>query len=163
MSNAPKIAVYPGTFDPITNGHVDILNRSIALFDDVVVAIVVNPRKQPLFTVEERKEFIVDSIPNGANVRVESFGGLLVDFCTKMSATCIVRGLRAIADFEYEFQLAHMNRRLSPHLDSVFFMTDEKNHYVSSSIVKEVAQFGGNVSGLVPPIVETALKNRFKS
>ena len=163
MSVDTKIAVYPGTFDPITNGHVDILERSVALFDEVVVAIVVNPRKSPLFSVEERKELIKKSIPkNTTSVRIASFGGLLVDFCESHNATCIVRGLRAIADFEYEFQLAHMNRRLSPKLDSVFFMTDEKNHYVSSSIVKEVAQFGGDVSGLVPTHVEKALKDKFK-
>ena len=156
--------MYPGTFDPITNGHVDILQRSIALFDEVIVAIVVNPRKSPLFTVEERKHLIAQAFPkDNTNVRIASFGGLLVDFCEDNNATCIVRGLRAIADFEYEFQLAHMNRRLSPNLDSVFFMTDEKNHYVSSSIVKEVAQFGGDISGLVPLDVEKALKNKFKT
>ena len=157
-----KIAVYPGSFDPITLGHLDILTRSLRLFDEVVVAIAVNPRKQTLFSVEERIEFIRGSLPEGeGRVRYDSFDGLLVEYCRDKSASCIVRGLRALADFEYEFQFAHMNRRLAPEIESVFFMTEESNHYVSSSLVKEVASFGGDVSGLVPPAVNQALKSKY--
>ncbi|MBK9030875.1 MAG: pantetheine-phosphate adenylyltransferase [Myxococcales bacterium] len=152
------VAVYPGSFDPITNGHLDILRRALAMFDRIVVTIAVNPRKQPLFSVDERIGFIRDALPEyGHRLGFESFGGLLVDFCRAQGATVIVRGLRALADFEYEFQFSHMNRRLAPGIDSVFFMTDEKNHYVSSSLVKEVASLGGDVTGLVPPAVAQAL------
>ena len=146
----------------ITNGHVDILNRSLALFDKVIVAIAVNPRKTPLFTVEERCDFISGAIDSGRDrVHFDSFDGLLVEYCKSVKAKTIVRGLRALADFEYEFQFAHMNRRLAPEVDSVFFMTDERNHYVSSSLVKEVASFGGDISGLVPPAVEKALRSKY--
>jgi pantetheine-phosphate adenylyltransferase len=159
--SAETIAVYPGTFDPITNGHLDILERSMALFDKVIVAIASNPRKQPLFTDAERIDFIKDALGERDNLSYDSFHGLLVDYARSRGATCIVRGLRALADFEYEFQFAHMNRRLAPGLDTVFFMTDERNHYVSSSLVKEVASFGGDVSGLVPTAVERALRLKF--
>ncbi|HSN25980.1 MAG TPA: pantetheine-phosphate adenylyltransferase [Kofleriaceae bacterium] len=154
--------MYPGTFDPITNGHLDILNRALALFDKVIVTIAVNQRKAPLFSVEERIQFIRDAMPH-ADGRLEfsAFDGLLVDFCRDNGATVIVRGLRALADFEYEFQFAHMNRRLAPAVDTVFFMTDERNHYVSSSLVKEVASLGGDVNGLVPPAVVTALAAKY--
>lgn len=162
MSSRGKLAVYPGTFDPITSGHVDILNRSLDLFDKVIVAIATNPNKEPLFTLSERQEFIRDAIGDqSARVELDQNNGLLVAYCIKVGATTIVRGLRALADFEYEFQLAHMNRRLAPGIDTVFFMTDERNHYVSSSLVKEVASFGGDVSGLVPPAVATALGSKF--
>lgn len=156
------IAVYPGSFDPITNGHLDILRRALALFDHIVVTLAVNPRKQPLFTVEERVGFIRDAVPEHAHrLSFESFGGLLVEFCREQNAGVIVRGLRALADFEYEFQFAHMNRRLAPEIDTVFFMTDERNHYVSSSLVKEVAGLGGDVTGLVPPPVVSALAKKY--
>jgi len=156
------IAVYPGTFDPITNGHLDILKRALALFDRIVVTLAVNPRKQPLFTVDERIGFIRDAMPEYADrLAFSSFSGLLVDFCREQAATFIVRGLRALADFEYEFQFAHMNRRLAPGIDSVFLMTDERNHYVSSSLVKEVASLGGDVTGLVPPPVVSALAKKY--
>jgi len=155
-------AVYPGTFDPITNGHLDILERALAMFDRIIVTIALNPRKQPLFTVEERIGFIRDALPRDADrVEYASFGGLLVDFCKDRGARVIIRGLRAMADFEYEFQFAHMNRRLAPEIDSVFFMTDERNHYVSSSLVKEVASLGGDITGLVPPQVQSALLAKF--
>ncbi len=162
MTLSRSIAVYPGTFDPITNGHLDILNRALALFDKVIVTIAVNQRKAPLFSVEERIQFIRDAMPH-ADGRLEfsAFDGLLVDFCRDNGATVIVRGLRALADFEYEFQFAHMNRRLAPAVDTVFFMTDERNHYVSSSLVKEVASLGGDVNGLVPPAVVTALAAKY--
>jgi pantetheine-phosphate adenylyltransferase len=157
------IAVYPGTFDPITNGHLDILGRALRLFDRVIVTIAVNQRKQPLFSPEERIQFIRDAMPHAVSrLQFEQFDGLLVDFCRAHNATVIVRGLRALADFEYEFQFAHMNRRLAPGIDSVFFMTDERNHYVSSSLVKEVASLGGDVTGLVPAAVVAALAAKYK-
>ena len=157
------IAVYPGTFDPITNGHLDILERALNLFDHIVVTLAVNPRKQPLFTVEERVGFIRDALPqHAARLSFASFGGLLVDFCREQKASVIVRGLRALADFEYEFQFSHMNRRLAPEIESVFFMTDERNHYVSSSLAKEVASLGGDVNGLVPAPVVAALAAKYK-
>lgn len=165
MSQAsPRIAVYPGTFDPVTNGHIDILERSLMLFDRVIVALATNPRKQPLFSTDERVSFIRDAVGDrDSKLDFDSFEGLLVDYCRRVGARFIVRGLRALADFEYEFQFAHMNRRLAPGLDTVFFMTDERNHYVSSSLVKEVASFGGDVTGLVPPQVATALAAKLSS
>jgi pantetheine-phosphate adenylyltransferase len=158
---SPTIAVYPGTFDPVTNGHIDILERSLVLFDRVIVALATNPRKQPLFSAAERVDFIRSALGDrGSKLDFDSFEGLLVDYCRRVGARFIVRGLRALADFEYEFQFAHMNRRLAPGLDTVFFMTDERHHYVSSSLVKEVASFGGDVTGLVPPGVQAALQDR---
>jgi pantetheine-phosphate adenylyltransferase len=157
-----KLAVYPGTFDPITNGHLDILERGLRLFDRVIVTLAVNQRKQPLFTVEERIQFIRDALPqHDDRLQFEQFDGLIVEFCKKHGATTLIRGLRALADFEYEFQFAHMNRRLAPGVDTVFFMTDERNHYVSSSLVKEVASLGGDVTGLVPAPVLAALEAKF--
>ena len=162
MTLSRAIAVYPGTFDPITNGHLDILDRALRLFDTVIVTIAHNERKRPLFTVDERIRFIKDAMPAaGQRLQFESFDGLLVDFCRARGASVIVRGLRALADFEYEFQFAHMNRRLAPGVDSVFLMTDERNHYVSSSLVKEVASLGGDVTGLVPAPVVAALAAKF--
>jgi pantetheine-phosphate adenylyltransferase len=163
MTKPTSIAVYPGTFDPITNGHIDILVRSLRMFDKVIVTIAVNQRKMTLFTAEERITFIRDAMPGmGDRLVFEQFDGLIVDFAVKHGATTLVRGLRALADFEYEFQFAHMNRRLAPTVDTVFFMTDERNHYVSSSLVKEVAGLGGDVSGLVPPPVVEALAQKYK-
>jgi len=163
MTKSDSVAVYPGTFDPITNGHLDILERALRLFDRVIVTLAVNQRKQPLFTSEERIQFIRDAMPGaGARLEFKEFDGLLVDFCRANNASVIVRGLRALADFEYEFQFAHMNRRLAPNVDTVFFMTDERNHYVSSSLVKEVASLGGDVTGLVPAQVVAALKDKYK-
>jgi pantetheine-phosphate adenylyltransferase len=162
MTQTSSIAVYPGTFDPITNGHLDILERSLKVFETVVVTIAPNIRKNPLFTTDERIGFIRDALPNyNDRLEFEVFEGLLVEFCRNRGATVIVRGLRALADFEYEFQFAHMNRRLAPGVDTIFFMTDERNHYVSSSLVKEVASLGGNVDGLVPSAVVAALKAKF--
>jgi pantetheine-phosphate adenylyltransferase len=162
MTNSGSIAVYPGTFDPITNGHLDILERSLAVFENVIVTIAPNIRKNPLFTTTERIGFIRDALPQyGERLQFEVFEGLLVDFCRSRNATVIVRGLRALADFEYEFQFAHMNRRLAPGVDTVFFMTDERNHYVSSSLVKEVASLGGDVNGLVPAPVVAALAAKY--
>jgi pantetheine-phosphate adenylyltransferase len=159
-----RIAVYPGTFDPITNGHVDILRRSLAVFDTIIVAIADNVRKAPLFTLAERIDFIKAALGSGEADRVEydAFSGLLVDYCRRRGAGTIVRGLRALADFEYEFQFAVMNRRLAPSVDTMFLMTAEENFYVSSSLVKEVASFGGDVSGLVPEAVGRALAAKFQ-
>jgi len=159
-----RIAIYPGSFDPITNGHIDIVQRALLMFDKVVVAIANNVRKAPLFTVEERKQHILTAL-NAADARrveVDAFEGLLVEYVEKRGANIVVRGLRALADFEYEFQLAHMNRRLGKGIDTIFLMTSEKDFYVSSSLVKEVAQFGGKVTGLVPPMVEKALYERLR-
>jgi pantetheine-phosphate adenylyltransferase len=163
MTQSHSVAVYPGTFDPITNGHLDILERALRLFHRVIVTLAVNQRKQPLFTADERIGFIRDAMPHAKDrLQFESFDGLLVEFCRAHGATVIVRGLRALADFEYEFQFAHMNRRLAPGVDTVFFMTDERNHYVSSSLVKEVASLGGDVTGLVPAPVVAALAAKFE-
>ncbi|MGE0547266.1 MAG: pantetheine-phosphate adenylyltransferase [Kofleriaceae bacterium] len=163
MTQSRSVAVYPGTFDPITNGHVDILERALVLFERVIVTIAPNIRKNPLFSTGERMQFIKDALPqHQARLEFAVFEGLLVDFCRSKNATVIVRGLRALADFEYEFQFAHMNRRLAPGVDTVFFMTDERNHYVSSSLVKEVASLGGDVTGLVPAAVVTALSAKYK-
>lgn len=163
MTHSKSIAVYPGTFDPITNGHIDILERALAVFQNVIVTIAPNIRKNPLFSTDERISFIQDALPQyGDRLEFAVFEGLLVDFCRSRGATVIVRGLRALADFEYEFQFAHMNRRLAPGVDTVFFMTDESNHYVSSSLVKEVASLGGDVNGLVPAAVVAALAAKYK-
>jgi len=163
MTQSRSIAVYPGTFDPITNGHLDILQRALALFETVVVTIAPNIRKNPLFSTDERIQFIKDALPDyQGRLEFAVFEGLLVDFCKSRNATVICRGLRALADFEYEFQFAHMNRRLAPGVDTVFFMTDERNHYVSSSLVKEVASLGGDVTGLVPAAVVAALAAKYR-
>ncbi len=163
MTKRYDLAVYPGTFDPITNGHLDILERALHLVDRVIVTIAQNQRKQPLFSVDERIGFIRDALSqHGDRIEFASFDGLLVDFCRQRGAGVIVRGLRALADFEYEFQFAHMNRRLAPDVDTVFFMTDERNHYVSSSLVKEVASLGGDVTGLVPHAVVEALAAKYQ-
>ncbi len=162
----PKIAVYPGTFDPITYGHLDLIKRALKLFDQVIVAIGENPAKKPLFTLEERREMIWESLRELRNgdekrVTVESFSGLLVDFAAQKGACAIVRGLRAVSDFEYEFQMALMNRRLNRRIDTVFLMPGFRWIYISSTIVKEAAQFGGDVSGLVPPVVERKLREKY--
>ena len=156
------LALYPGSFDPVTYGHLNLINRGLGLFDKLLVAVAKNVRKQALFTPEERMELIRGS--TGDNVRVEvcAFDGLLVDYANQRGATCILRGLRAVSDFEFEFQLAHMNRRLSAGLETVFMMTGEEHFYVSSQMVREVASFGGKVAGLVPPHVEQALQRKFE-
>jgi pantetheine-phosphate adenylyltransferase len=163
MTQSHSIAVYPGTFDPITNGHLDVLRRALGIFHHVIVTIAPNIRKNPLFSTDERMQFIGDALPEyTGRLEFAVFEGLLVDFCRSRNATVIVRGLRALADFEYEFQFAHMNRRLAPGVDTVFFMTDERNHYVSSSLVKEVASLGGDVTGLVPAAVVAALGAKYR-
>jgi pantetheine-phosphate adenylyltransferase len=152
-----SLAVYPGTFDPITNGHVDILRRSLKIFDRVVVALADNIRKKPLFSLAERRSFIIGSLDGDPRLEVDAFQGLLAEYCRKRGASVVVRGLRALADFEYEFQLAHMNRHLAPDVETMFLMTGEESFYVSSSLVKEVALMGGDVSRMVPPGVAAAL------
>ena len=160
--SAGLLAIYPGSFDPITNGHVDILRRSLQLFDRVVVAIAENVRKQPLFSTDERARMVLHSLGPEPRVEVDSFTGLLVDYVRRRQARVIIRGLRAIADFEYEFQFAHMNRHLAPDVETMFLMTSDDSFYVSSSLVKEVAANGGDVSRIAPPAVVTALKMKFK-
>jgi pantetheine-phosphate adenylyltransferase len=152
--------VFPGSFDPITNGHLDIVARSLLVFDEVVVAILMNPEKRPLFSVEERALLIREAFAHEKRVRVDTFSGLLVDYAKKVGATVIVRGLRAISDFEYEFQMALMNRRLNPRIETVFMMPAEQYSYVSSRLVKEVVELGGSVAGLVPKVVEKRLAEK---
>ena len=153
-------AIYPGTFDPVTNGHLDILRRSLRLFDRVTVALAENIRKAPLFTVAERRAQILEAVDNDPRVEVDAFTGLLIEYVRRRQASFVIRGLRALGDFEYEFQLAHMNRHLAPEVETLFMMTAEETFYVSSSLVKEVAQFGGDITALVPPGVAAALRAR---
>ncbi len=158
-----KRAIYPGSFDPLTFGHIDIIERSVRLFDTIVVALLTNPLKTPLFTVEERVDIMQQILkPRFPTVEIDVFHGLLVDYATHKRANAIVRGVRAVTDFEYEFQMALMNRRLAPTIETVFMMPAENYSYLSSKLVKEIAELGGNVSGLVPEIVEKRLKQRFK-
>lgn len=154
------IAVYPGSFDPITNGHLDLIERGAKLCDRLIVAVLGNENKQPLFTVEERMEMLREAVADYPNVEVDTFGGLLVDYARHKGATAIVRGIRAISDYEYELQMALMNRRLCPEVETVFLMAGEAYSFISSRIVKEVIRLGGNLAGLVPPSVEVRLRNR---
>ena len=154
-------AVYPGSFDPITNGHLDILSRGVGMFDRIIVAILRNPDKDPLFPLDERIEILKSVVRRWSSVQIESFDGLLVEFARSRGAQVIVRGLRALSDFEYEFQMTLMNQRLEPGIQTVFMMPSETYSYVSSRLVKEVARLGGDVTGLVPPEVATRLKQRF--
>lgn len=158
-----KKAIYPGSFDPLTFGHLDIIERSIRLFDRVIVAIITNPDKQSLFSVEERKETLeTNVVARFANVEVEVFHGLLVDFAKSKGAHAIVRGIRAVTDYEYELQMALMNRRLAPGIETVFMMAAEQYSYVSSRLVKEVASLGGSVKDLVPTDVERRLRKKLR-
>lgn len=158
-----KIAVYPGTFDPITNGHLDIVDRALELFDKVIIAIAINPGKTPVFSLEERIEMIRKCYPSDGDLRVEidPISGLLVDYAHKRKAKAIVRGLRAVSDFDYEFQLALMNRKLDREVDTLFLMAGFRWIYISSSIIKDAARHGGNVHDLVPAHVEEMLKKKF--
>ena len=155
-----KLAVYPGSFDPLTNGHIDIIERGTHLFDRIIVAILVNIDKAPLFTTEERVEIVRDVFKGRPNVEVDTFDGLLVDYLTRRKADVIVRGLRALSDFEAEFQMALINRRLGPNIETVFMMPAEQYTYISSRLIKEVFSLGGQVRGLVPEIVESRLRDK---
>ncbi len=157
-----KIAIYPGTFDPFTNGHLDITERASKLFDEVIVTIARNTKKEPLFSISEREMFVSDATKHLENVTIDSFEGLLVDFADSKNAIAIIRGLRAISDFEFEFQMALMNRRLKRNITTVFLMPNEKYTYLNSTIIREVAKFGGNVEKLVTPQVAGKLKEKFK-
>lgn len=152
--------MYPGSFDPITNGHLDLIERGCRVFDRLIVSILRNETKLPLFTVEERMEMLREVVGCYPNVEVDSFGGLLVDYAARKNATVLLRGIRAISDYEYELQMALMNRRLRPDIETVFMMSSEAYSFISSRLVKEVFGLGGNVAGLVPPSVEVRLRNR---
>ena len=156
-----KRAVYPGMFDPVHNGHIDLVQRSLRIFDELIVAVVANPSKSPLFTVGQRLEMIDEATHGLQNLRIVSFDGLLIDLVARERADCIVRGLRAISDFEYEFQMALMNRKLSDLVETVFLMPHERYTYISSRLIKEVASFGTSVAGMVPPGVDKRLSEKF--
>lgn len=158
-----KIAVYPGTFDPITYGHIDVIERACEIFDKVIVMVAHNTTKTPLFNTEERLKMIKEVVKKYKNVEVECYNGLLVEFAKKRKASAIVRGLRAVSDFEYEFQMALMNRKLEGNITTVFLMPHEKYTYLNSSIVREIASLGGDVSGFVPLIVQKYLSKKIKS
>jgi pantetheine-phosphate adenylyltransferase len=163
MPAGAHLAIYPGTFDPITNGHWDILRRALGLFDHVVVALAVNVNKRPLFPLTQRMKMIRDVVGKDPRVEVDSFRGLLVDYARSRGARFLIRGLRAVADFEYEFQFAHMNRQLAPEIETIFLPTNEESFFVSSSLVREVGRMGGDVSRLVPSAVMPTLKKKFKN
>lgn len=155
-----KTAVYPGTFDPITNGHIDIIERALNIFDKVIIAISVDSMKNPLFTVEERIKMISEAVKDIQRIEIDSFSGLLVDYAKKINAIAVIRGLRAVSDFEYEFQMALMNRRLNENIETVFLMPNEKFTYLNSSIVREVVSLGGDISDFVPENVKNELKKK---
>ena len=155
------IVIYPGSFDPPTKGHLDLIARGSKIFDELIVAILRNTDKAPLFSVAERREMIETLVADFKNVRVDTFDGLMVDYAERMGATAVLRGIRAISDYEYELQMALLNRKLKPELETVFMMPAEKYSYVSSRLVREIAQLGGPVTALVPPVVEHRLRGRF--
>jgi len=159
----PTLAVYPGSFDPLTNGHVDIITRGARLFDGIIVAILVNPEKSPLFTLSERVELARAVFKGLPNVEIDTFEGLLVDYVARRKAQVLVRGLRAVSDFEYEFQMALMNQRLNDRIDTVFMMPAEQYTYTSSRLIKEVVSLGGRIHGLVPEIVEERLRSKVRT
>jgi pantetheine-phosphate adenylyltransferase len=155
-----RVAIYPGSFDPLTNGHLSLIQRGLQMFDRVIVAVAFNPKKVPLFTVEERRQLIREACPD-ERVEVDAFQGLLVEYAKQRGVNVLLRGLRAVSDFEYEFQLANMNRKLAPGIETVFMMTGEDYFYISSQLVREVASLGGDVEGLVPPSVLARLKAKY--
>ena len=156
-----RTAIYPGSFDPLTNGHLSLIQRGLAMFDKLIVAVATNPKKTALFSAEERKDIIRESCSD-PRVEVDAFEGLLVEYAHRKGAKVIIRGLRAVSDFEFEFQLANMNRKLRPEIETVFMMTGEDYFYISSNLVREVASFGGNVDDFVPPGVGARLKARYQ-
>ena len=158
-----RVAIYPGSFDPVTNGHLDIIKRGLKLFDRIIVAIMNNPAKSSLFSIEERVDMLEVSLKSFSNIEIDTFDGLTVDYAAKKKAHAILRGMRAVSDFEYEFQLALMNRRLNREIQTVFLMTGLRWIFTSSSIIKEAAGFGGNINGMVPPIVNERLRAKFTS
>jgi pantetheine-phosphate adenylyltransferase len=158
-----KIAVYPGSFDPITFGHLDIIDRGLKIFDEVIIAVAANSTKNALFTIEERIELIKQVLTGNDRTKVDTFDGLLVDYVLSQKATVIIRGLRAVSDFEYEFQIAQMNRGISQEVETLFMMTSVPYSYLSSSIVKEVSSLNGPVDALVPPLVKQALEKKFSA
>jgi pantetheine-phosphate adenylyltransferase len=157
----PDLAIYPGTFDPITNGHLDLIQRGLRIFDRIIVAVAEGSFKKTLFTVEERLEMIRDAVGSKPNVTIDSFQGLLVEYVKSQNANVVLRGLRAVTDFEYEFQMAMMNRRMEPEIETVFLMTGLRWVFLSSSILKEAAVHGGNIEGMVPELVYRKLREKF--
>lgn len=157
-----KTAIYPGTFDPVTNGHIDLMERALKIFDRLIVAVAVNDRKTPFFTLEERVEMLNKCAPRSAKIKVTSFEGLLVDFARKNKATALVRGLRAVSDFEYEFQMALMNRKLDKNIETIYLMPSERYTCLNSGLVREVARMGGRLDGLVPVQVSMMLKRKYQ-
>lgn len=159
-------AIFPGSFDPPTNGHIDVINRSSPLFDEIVIAVLNNPEKDPMFSVEERVEMIKEILPataqNGCKLSVESFSGLTAEFAKNSGAKAIVRGIRAVSDYEYELRMALMNRKLEPEIETVFLMADEEYSYVSSTLMKQVFRLGGRVEGLIPTLVEEKMRSKLK-
>jgi pantetheine-phosphate adenylyltransferase len=156
-----RVAVYPGTFDPITNGHIDLIYRALEFVDELIIAILVNSEKKPLFSVKERIALMKNVFPKHERIRIDQFDGLLVDYASKIGAQIILRGLRAVSDFDYEFQMALMNRRLEPQIETLFLGPAEQYTYVSSKLVKEITALGGTVKGLVPPEVEKKMREKF--
>ncbi len=156
-----RIAIYPGSFDPVTNGHLDIVERGLKIFDKIIVTILHNPAKTTLFNVNERLEMLKMSLENFPNAEADSYSGLLIDYVAQRKATAILRGMRAVSDFEYEFQMALMNRRLNREIQTVFLMTGLRWIFTSSSIIKEAVRFGGDIADMVPPLVERKLKEKF--
>jgi len=161
MTDKKKTAIYPGSFDPLTNGHIDIIERALDIFDEVIIAVLHNPSKKALFTMEERVDMIKQSFNGRKTILVDSFGGLLVDYAKMKNAVAIIRGMRALSDFESEFQMALMNRKLNKEVQSIFLMTGFRWIFTSSSIIKEAAQFGGDISGMVPEAVERKLMKKY--
>ena len=160
MADKKRVAIYPGSFDPLTNGHIDIVERAMDIFDKVIIAILHNPSKKALFSVDERVKMAEQSFNGERDIQVDAFGGLLVDYAKMKNAVAIIRGMRAISDFESEFQMALMNRKQWPDVDTVYLMPDEKYTYLSSSIIRELAQHGGSIKCFVPPIVEKMLARK---
>jgi pantetheine-phosphate adenylyltransferase len=161
MKAMARVAIYPGSFDPVTNGHLDIVKRGLKLFDKIIVTILYNPGKETLFSVEERLGMLRESMKSLSHIEIDRYDGLLVDYAAKRRAQAILRGMRAVSDFEYEFQMALMNRRLDREIQTVFLMTGLRWIFTSSSIIKEAARFGGNIEGMVPPNVLKKLKTKF--